>query len=234
MTSSGSDQQPPDNSSIPSRNSPGRWGFLGRLVPGRIKQEIKQQIREEVKEQAKKELGTQAEQKVREALGEFNVDEKLNDIVDKFTKETMKIKEDNLDKQLHEFNNKVTTIQEEIKQQADEQRKKIKRQADNQKERLNRDVAKQLKSERYAYKSYKNIDGELLKIRAFIIGIPIILGFLAVVFNDDLKDILSIDVLENRVELLEDRVKSSNQTQEQVTCLPGEKICCPPDDFFSC
>ena len=105
MTSSSSDQQPSGNSSTSSRNSPGRWGFWGRLAPKLIKQEIKRQIREEVKEQAKEELRTQAKQKVREALGEFNMDEKLNDVVDRFTKEIVRIKEGDLDKQLHEFNN---------------------------------------------------------------------------------------------------------------------------------
>ncbi|MXZ82286.1 MAG: hypothetical protein F4Z10_01030, partial [Synechococcus sp. SB0666_bin_14] len=78
MTSSSPGQQQPDNSV--KTNSPGNsresWGrFLSRLVPKGIKEEIKRQIRGEVKEA----LGTQAEQKLQEAIND-KIDKELNNI----------------------------------------------------------------------------------------------------------------------------------------------------------
>ncbi|MYC50463.1 MAG: hypothetical protein F4X50_09395 [Synechococcus sp. SB0662_bin_14] len=215
MTSSSPGQQQPDNSV--KTNSPGNsresWGrFLSRLVPKGIKEEIKRQIRGEVKEA----LGTQAEQKLQEAIND-KIDKELNNIVDKFTRETVKSKQQYLDK--------------EIEKQIGDSKDKI----TQAKERVDRNVGKQLKFQQHVLRSYKNAEDQLFKIRALAIAIPSIIaaaGFI-VSLDGTFQDIRSIKVLNQKIESLEEHVNSSSQSQEQVSCLPGEQgLCCPHGGVF--
>jgi len=96
-SSSSSGKQAPDN-----QQKGGRWR---RFVPPFIKEEIKRSIREEVKRSL---LDMQAENKVQEALDKFDIDEKLNTVVNRFTEETIRNKE-------KEINSKLDMTLQEIR-----------------------------------------------------------------------------------------------------------------------
>ena len=87
-------------------------------------------------------------------------------------------------------------------------------------------------------RAYKNMDSELLKLRAFIIGIPVIFVALSIFFGDRIKDIMAIDVLRTEIEHLQEDMKSSQLNglpAGSSVCSPGDETCCSSEEgFFSC
>ncbi|KKZ10300.1 MAG: hypothetical protein TQ37_08895 [Candidatus Synechococcus spongiarum 15L] len=195
-------------------NQGGFWRYfnLRRLIKKKIEEAVEQIIRQEIRESLN--------DKVNEHLSKFDIDKKLDDIVENFT------------------NTNVIKAQKLLGQNVDEINKDIDKEVTKLKEETNARVAEQINKIIRASRIYDNIEPQLSKIRAIVILIPgVLIGF-SVFFADRIKDIMDIDVLRTEIEHLQEDMKSSQPNglpAGSSVCSPGDETCCSSEEgFFSC